>query len=172
MFHNGSTCDYHFIIDKLAKEFEGQFECLGENTKEYLTFSVLIKKDLDNGKTITYKISLLIALDLCQAHYQAFLIKWMSSKIDQLIFRCFDCKNNDQKDFNKDLINRFANTYGFCNKDINKFVLLFRKRVYRYEYIDCWTRFDETSLPYKEASYRTLNMKGITSVNYRREKRV
>ena len=22
-FHNGSTCDYHFIIKKLAKKFEG-----------------------------------------------------------------------------------------------------------------------------------------------------
>ena len=28
------------------------------------------------------------------------------------------------KDFNKDLINRFKSTYEFCNKDINKFILL------------------------------------------------
>ena len=28
VFHNGSTYDYHFISKKLAKEFEGQFECL------------------------------------------------------------------------------------------------------------------------------------------------
>ena len=28
VFHNGSTYDYHFIIKHLAKEFEGQFECL------------------------------------------------------------------------------------------------------------------------------------------------
>ena len=32
VFHNGSTYDYHFIIKKLAEEFEGEFECLGENT--------------------------------------------------------------------------------------------------------------------------------------------
>ena len=32
VFHDGSTYDYHFIIKKLAEEFEGQFECLGENT--------------------------------------------------------------------------------------------------------------------------------------------
>ena len=56
VFHNGSTYDYHFIIKELAEEFEGQFECLGENTEKYLTFSVPIKKELDNGKSITYKI--------------------------------------------------------------------------------------------------------------------
>ena len=56
MFHDGSTYDYQFIIKELAKTFEGQFECLLENTEKYITFSVPIKKDLDNGKTITYKI--------------------------------------------------------------------------------------------------------------------
>ena len=56
VFHNGSTYDYHFIINKLAKEFHGQLEieCLGENTEKYITFSVPISKELDNGKTITY----------------------------------------------------------------------------------------------------------------------
>ena len=53
VFHSGSTYDYHFIINKLAKEFDGQLECLGENTEKYITFSVPIKKELDNGKTIT-----------------------------------------------------------------------------------------------------------------------
>ena len=33
-FHNGSTYDYHFIIKQLAKEFEGNFECLGKNTEK------------------------------------------------------------------------------------------------------------------------------------------
>ena len=46
--HNGSTYDYHFIIKELAEEFKGQFECLGENTEKYITFSVPIKKEHDN----------------------------------------------------------------------------------------------------------------------------
>ena len=58
--HNSSTYDYHFIMKELAEEFEGQFECLGENTEKYIAFSVPIKKGLDNGKSITYK-RLLIA---------------------------------------------------------------------------------------------------------------
>ena len=56
VFHNSSSYNYHFIIKELAEEFKGQFECLGENTEKYITFSVLIKKELDNGKTIIYKI--------------------------------------------------------------------------------------------------------------------
>ena len=46
VFHNGSTYNYHFIINQLAKEFDGQLECLGENTEKYITFSVPIKKNL------------------------------------------------------------------------------------------------------------------------------
>ena len=38
VFHNGSTYDYHFIIKEFAKEFQGQSECLGENTEKYITF--------------------------------------------------------------------------------------------------------------------------------------
>ena len=48
VFHNGSTYDYHFIIKKLAAEFKGEFECLGENTEKYITFSVQLKKENDN----------------------------------------------------------------------------------------------------------------------------
>ena len=55
VFHNSSTYDYHFIIKDLAKEFEGQFECLGENTEKYINFSVPIKKELDHGKTLHTK---------------------------------------------------------------------------------------------------------------------
>ena len=59
----------------------------------------------------------------------------MITKDDKLIFRCLECKNNYQKDFNKDLINRFANTYKFCNKGINKIILLLRKEIDPYEYM-------------------------------------
>ena len=50
-FHIGSTYDYHFIIKQLAREFKGYFECFGENTEKYITFSVPIKKEHNNGKT-------------------------------------------------------------------------------------------------------------------------
>ena len=78
-------------------------------------------------------------------------LDYMSVKDDQLIFRSFECKRNYKKDFNKELIKRFKNIYEFCNTDINKSISLLRKGVYPYEYMDSWERFDETSLPDKDA---------------------
>ena len=76
-------------------------------------------------------------------------LDYMKTKDEKLIFRCFSCKKNNEKDFNKKLIERFANIFEFCNGDLNKFILLLRKGVYPYEYMDNWKRFDETSLPDK-----------------------
>ena len=50
IFHNGSTYDYHLIIKPIAKEFKGHFECLGENTEKYVTFSVPIAKEVNGGE--------------------------------------------------------------------------------------------------------------------------
>ena len=55
VFHNGCTYDYHFIIKELVKEFDSNFECLGENTEKYITFSVPLKKKIKNIE-MTYKI--------------------------------------------------------------------------------------------------------------------
>ena len=41
---------------EVKKKFKGQFECLRENTEKYINFSVPIKKELDNGKSVTCKI--------------------------------------------------------------------------------------------------------------------
>ena len=61
---------------------------------------------------------------------------YMSVKDNQLIFSCFECKKNYKKEFNKELNKRFADIYEFCNEDINKFVLLLKKGVYPYEFMD------------------------------------
>ena len=83
-----------------------------------------------------------------------------------------ECKNNYKNDFNKELIKRFANIYELCNEDINKFNFLLSKGVYPYEYMNSWERFDETSLPDKEAFYSSLSMEDITDVDHRHAKRV
>ena len=47
VFHNGSTYDYHFIVEDLVEEFEGLFKCLGENTEKYIKlFQSQLKKNL------------------------------------------------------------------------------------------------------------------------------
>ena len=52
---------------------------------------------------------------------------------------------------------------------INLFLLI-RKGAYLYEYMDSWERFDETSLPDKEAFYSSLNIEYITNVDHRHAK--
>ena len=76
VFHNGSTYDYHFIIKQLAREFKGNFECLGEKMEKYITFSVPIKKEHDNGKTTTYKLKF---IDSCR-----FMQSSLSNLVDNL----------------------------------------------------------------------------------------
>ena len=64
VFDNGWYYDYHFIIKELANGFEGEFECLWENTEKYKPFSVPLEKDVtkfDKGGnesvvTISYKM--------------------------------------------------------------------------------------------------------------------
>ena len=157
IFHNGSTYDYHFIIRELAKEFEGNFECLGENTEKYITFSVPIKKRIENKDIeINYKIKFVDSFrfmatslsklvdNLTEGIHNDKCIKcksdlcYMKVMDKKLIFRCFDCKKNYRKEINKELIERFASTYKFCNNDINKFIMLLRKGVYPYEYMGGW----------------------------------
>ena len=62
---------------------------------------------------------------------------------------------------------KFKNAYSFCNNDLNKFILLLRKGVYPYEYMDSWERFNETSLPSKKEFYSNLNMEDIDDIGYR-----
>ena len=41
--------------------------------------------------------------------------------------------------------------YQFCNGDLDKFFLSLGKGFYPYEDMDSWEKFDETSIPPKEA---------------------
>ena len=187
MFHNGSTYDYHFIVKELAEELELEFECLGENTEKYINFSAPIKKKITkidkggNGKIlkISYKIKFIESFRFISSSLSSLLdnlfeglhsdkrtdckscLDYIITKGDQLIFRCFECKKNYMKDFNNELIKRFANIYEICNEDINKFIFLLRKGVYPCEYMNSWEIFDETSLPEE-----------ITDVDYRHVERV
>ena len=103
-------------------------------------------------------------------------LDYIKTKNEKLILECYNCKQRYKRKFNKELIKRFAITYEFCNNDttgssfserINKFVLLLRKSVYPYEYMDAWEKFYEISLPSKEDFYSNLNMEDINDIDYR-----
>ena len=78
--------------------------------------------------------------------------EFMKLHENRLIYKCLNCKSISFKPINT-LITKFSNTYKLRNDDNETFVLLLRKGIYRYEYMDSWNRFNETSLPSKEEFY-------------------
>ena len=168
------------------KEFEGNFECLDENTEKYITFLVPIKKKIENKDLeITYKIKFIDSYRFMSSWLSNFVdnlsegihnnkcvdcnscFDYVKIKNEKLLLKCFNCNNYYEKKFDQDLIKKFKNTYSFCDNDLNKFVLLLRKGVYPYEYMDCWEKFNETSLPSKKDFYSNLNMENIDDIDYR-----
>ena len=69
--------------------------------------------------------------------------EFIGSKSNRLNHRCKECNGTSTKSINE-LIEKFPRMYQFCNGDLNKFVLLLRKNVYSYKYMDRWERFNET----------------------------
>ena len=129
--HNLSSYDSHLIIKEFAREFDGELECLGENTEKYISFSVKInkkitKKDEDgNAKivNIPYRLKFIdssrfmltslsnLVDNLSNKLYNKSGLDYMIAKDDISIFRCFKCKKNYKIDFDKELINKFSNVY-------------------------------------------------------------
>ena len=64
LFHIKSNYDYYFIIKELEKDFEGEFNCVRENTEKYKKFLVPITKEVkridtnEEGiiKAVSYKL--------------------------------------------------------------------------------------------------------------------
>ena len=138
VFHNGSTYDYHFIIKELVKEFEGNFDCLGENTEKYITFSVPLKKKIESKNLeITYKTKFIDSFTFISSSLSK-LVDNLSegihnnkcpdcksnldyvriTKNEKLLLKCFNCNIYYKKKFNNDLIKKLKNTYSFCNNDM------------------------------------------------------
>ena len=73
------------------KEFDGNFECFGQNTEKYITFSVPIKKKTENKDIeITYKIKFI--------HSYRFMAMSLSKLVDNLSKeihdnKCVDCES-------------------------------------------------------------------------------
>ena len=109
----------------LVKEFDGNFEYLGENTEKYITFSVPCKKKIENKNTeITYKIKFTDSFRFMSSSLSKLVdnlkeglnnnkylvcescIDYIKTKNEKLILKCFNCKTYYEKDFNKELIKR------------------------------------------------------------------
>ena len=71
------------------------------------------------------------------------------------MYKCLNCKNISFKPINT-LIGKFSNTYKLCNNDNKRFVLLLRKGVYPYEYMDNIMGIDSIKYHYHQKKNFTV----------------
>ena len=141
--------------------------------EKYITFFVPIKKKCDDGKTIAYKLRFIDSFRFMSTSLSE-LVDNISGNVNSI--ECKSCTGNNRYEQCKKLIDglieKFPRMYQFCNGDLNKFVLLLRKGVYPYEYMDSWERFDEISLPDKKNFHSKLNLEDITNNDYSHAQKV
>ena len=99
--------------------------------------------------------------------------EFIGLKNNRLNYRCKECNGTSNKSIN-DLIEKFPRMYKFCNGNLNRFVMLLRKYIYPYEYMDSWERFNETSLSPKEDFYSELTseLEDISDKDYENARKV
>ena len=143
-----------------------------KNTQKEHDNGTKAKKQHDNGKTTkkqkghgkkakkpkatTYRLKFINSYRFMQCS--------LSTLVDNL--------SSNDKTSQASLIEKFPNTYRLCNKEHNKFDLLLRKGVYRYEYMESWKRFKEESFPDKEYFYNERNNEHITDEDYEHAQKV
>ena len=77
------------------------------------------------------------------------------------LFGCERCRTKNTKDLDEEVLKKnFNHTSRFWECD-EKFRLMIRKGVYPCKYMDGWKKFEEASLPSKNAFHSRLSMKGI-----------
>ena len=95
----------------------------------------------DNLSEINYKTCVKCKERIKSVQYCKFID--LSNKKSR--YKCLKCNDISYKSI-KPLIEKFPNTYRLSNEDNQKFILLIRKGVYPYEYIDDWSKLNETEL--------------------------
>ena len=149
VFHNLAGYDAHLFVRELAKYTTGM-GVIAKNMEDYISFSIRVEVDkyIDNEGNERVKEMKLRFIDS---------IKFMSSSLDSLV-------NN--------LARGGHEFWGFESYNDRQRELLIRKRIYPYEYMDSWDKFEETSLTSIERFYSSLNMSGISDTDYEHTCRV
>ena len=125
VLHNLSGYDRHIFIKTFGNS-EGNISCIPNNVENYISFTkqVIVDKFVnEEGKEVYVKRELRFIDSL----------RFVASSLDK--------HSSNLK------IDRFVNLMK-CYTG-NQLSLLLRKDVYSYDYVDCLTKLDETSLPPK-----------------------
>ena len=91
---------------------------------------------------------------------------------DKLVYKCGECKKEWEEPLDHKLIGSFPSVFEFSDGDLDKFVLLLRKGVYLYKYMNSWENFQETPLPNKKDFHSKLNSEGISNYDCDHAKKV
>ena len=84
-------------------------------------------------------------------------------------YKCLSCNKDYSNKLGEELKKKFKNKFTCSNIDINKLILLLRKGVYPYQYIDDFEKLIETTLAKKEEFYSriyNLYIEEITDADY------
>ena len=139
---------YNLRFIDSAKHMNSALSTLVDNLSEINKYNCKEKEDKDIKTKIIKDIGKAIIRKTC---------KTCNSKQDQLL---------------NTLIENFPSTYKLCNKSTKKFILLLKKGIYPYEYMNSIDRFDEASLPSIDKFYSKLQVKDISENEYKHVKNV
>ena len=187
MFHNGSNYDFNLIITELAKEFSSELQCIPVNTNKYMSFSIPIRKKVyantknTKKKYVTYNLKFIdsvrhVNASLCnlvdnlseinKCHCDSESLKNIKVTYRLINYKkivhttCKTCKSRKDQLFSG-LINKFPCTFKLCH-NVRKFMLLLRKGVYAYEYMDSIDKFKEKESPTIDKFYSSLSNSNIS----------
>ena len=87
-------------------------------------------------------------------------------------YKCLSSSKDYSNKLDEKVKRRFKNTFTFSDNEINKFILLLRKSVYPYEYVDEWEKFNETALRESREFHSNFNIEDVKDVDCIHAKRV
>ena len=129
VFQNISDYDAHLFIRELGGH-TSDMEIIAKNKEDYISFSIKVPVDSYIDKNGEEKDKL-IELRFIDS------FKFMSSSLDSLT---------------KNLVRGGKKLFDFEDYSELQYNLLTRKRVFPYEYVNSWDRFNKTQLPSIDAS--------------------
>ena len=193
-----TTFHRSLFIKELGRKFnKNNIGVIPENKEKYISFDVKINVKLagardKDGKEVHKNIQLRfidscrfmassldkfasnlcgtssIQCDKCKCNME--LINISSDYI--ALLECARCRTKKTKDLDKGVLKKNFNHNSRFLGCYEKLRLMIRKGVYPYKYIDGWEKFEETSLPPKDAFYSRLNMKRISDQDYEHAQQV